>query len=677
MADRESSSRQSVPDKGKGKRIMPELPSPPPPHPDEVLFTSHFEKVLDPTTGRFKAICNHCGYLSDFAAEKVYGKYSTHLNKRHPQKISHENSPTHSSQGSSSTGTCPSEFIFSHSRARTAMAKYICAMSLPLNHADSVIFETTMKCFNPLAKRIPRSELVQEIKKLVAETLVLLVKDFVKLPNKVSICSDVWSDPWGRTHYVAITCRWIDEKWSLQKRLVAFKCFFDEHSASEISHQVHTSLQKYGLVRKVFSISFDRDSANASSLDSLVNVTRPLVAAKFFHVRCMSYVLTVCAEVALNALTEEVAPIRKAASILFRDYSLTKKWGAFCRKNGLHPRIFKVDLSGRWDLTCKMLNGTYEYRDALCSFFSKECADFRIVSSQWDACYDLCKLLKTFKDAIEELSGVYYPTSVLFVDHCVKIAVVFNSLIGSDGLGDCSAGIIAKWLEHFLEIPNVFLLAKVFDPRVRLDGLETMLEIYYDALFPTKDDDTPLPSSVVANVRTSLYEIFEEYRTKHSENSSMDIISTSSVNGELIPLSVLLQNLYDKISRKRPWSYGSNPYGELEYYLTATFEYEVDAEFDVLRWWSRMTMQFPIMSLIAKDILAVPASTASVEQAFSTGGGYVLNERQSMMSLRSLENQLLLGDWKLAEDRCQENDYDDDNESDSISDSDDDDDEFD
>ncbi|KAG6405703.1 hypothetical protein SASPL_133295 [Salvia splendens] len=106
---------------------------------------------------------------------------------------------------------------------------------------------------------------------------------------------------------------------------------------------------------------------------------------------------------------------------------------------------------------------------------------------------------------------------------------------------------------------------------------------------------------------------------KHGASLGMDF-SSGSHSDEMIPLLQRLQNLYYEVSEKRPRCYGANPYGELETYLAARFEYIVEPEFDILKWWSRMTMQFPVMSLIAKGILAAPALTVSVAQAFGTYG---------------------------------------------------------
>ncbi|KAL6543000.1 hypothetical protein OROHE_010520 [Orobanche hederae] len=69
-----------------------------------------------------------------------------------------------------------------------------------------------------------------------------------------------------------------------------------------------------------------------------------------------------------------------------------------------------------------------------------------------------------------------------------------------------------------------------------------------------------------------------------------------------------------------------------------------DGNNNLLKWWAKRSTIFPVVATIAKEILAVPASTVSVEQAFSVGG-YILDERRSRLTPQNLEAQALLNDW--------------------------------
>ncbi|KZV50021.1 hypothetical protein F511_12895, partial [Dorcoceras hygrometricum] len=100
--------------------------------------------------------------------------------------------------------------------------------------------------------RIPRNTLKRTIHKLVATQKKELIKEFASLDNKVSLCSDIWSDHWQSCSYMGITCHWIDNAWNIQKRLLAYRCFNDPHTAQNISHLMFIILEEYGLTSKFF-----------------------------------------------------------------------------------------------------------------------------------------------------------------------------------------------------------------------------------------------------------------------------------------------------------------------------------------------------------------------------------------------------------------------------------------
>ncbi|WOH07928.1 hypothetical protein DCAR_0727363 [Daucus carota subsp. sativus] len=67
-------------------------------------------------------------------------------------------------------------------------------------------------------------------------------------------------------------------------------------------------------------------------------------------------------------------------------------------------------------------------------------------------------------------------------------------------------------------------------------------------------------------------------------------------------------------------------------------------EFDILSWWKVNSSRFPILSMVAKDVLAIQASSVASESAFSTGGRTLDKFRSS---LTSTTNEILIccQDW--------------------------------
>ncbi|CAK8535997.1 unnamed protein product [Lathyrus sativus] len=91
-----------------------------------------------------------------------------------------------------------------------------------------------------------------------------------------------------------------------------------------------------------------------------------------------------------------------------------------------------------------------------------------------------------------------------------------------------------------------------------------------------------------------------------------------------------------------------------------------DPNFDILVWWKRNSAEYPIISTMAKDILATPVSTVASESDFSTGGRVIETYRSSLTaemaealictqnwlrpSLTYFKDMNLMEDFELSED---------------------------
>lgn len=78
---------------------------------------------------------------------------------------------------------------------------------------------------------------------------------------------------------------------------------------------------------------------------------------------------------------------------------------------------------------------------------------------------------------------------------------------------------------------------------------------------------------------------------------------------------------------------------ELEQYLHSV--HPIEEHFDPLYFWVEEEKNYPLLSLIALDILVIPASSAPVERAFSTAGESTSGKRNRLAS-KNLEREILL-----------------------------------
>jgi len=78
----------------------------------------------------------------------------------------------------------------------------------------------------------------------------------------------------------------------------------------------------------------------------------------------------------------------------------------------------------------------------------------------------------------------------------------------------------------------------------------------------------------------------------------------------------------------------------LEEYKQKYFAFDVKDD-HVLTFWKNQMFNFPHLSMLAKQIFAIPASSASSERSFSTAGR-VVEERRSCLSGSSVDAILFL-----------------------------------
>lgn len=69
-----------------------------------------------------------------------------------------------------------------------------------------------------------------------------------------------------------------------------------------------------------------------------------------------------------------------------------------------------------------------------------------------------------------------------------------------------------------------------------------------------------------------------------------------------------------------------------------------DEDFDILGWWKFNAIRFPILSQLARDVLAMQISAVASESAFSTGGR-ILNDFRSYLSPKMVKALLCTQGW--------------------------------
>lgn len=257
-----------------------------------------------------------------------------------------------------------------------------------------------------------------------------------------------------------------------------------------------------------------------------------------------------------------------------------------------------------------------------------------------------------------------------------------------------------KFLKYWSDIPMLYSFAFVLDPRAKLRGFHNVLHLLSQLTGKNL-------SEYSTNVRASLTDLFNKYdnkfgdvRTQRPQTSTPgegkskyawdlvfgagpDCTGASSMGLGARPAGFGASSmglgaglagfgassmglgagaagssnpaLLRRTSATSLLHAASNPPSvgsELSSYLDSDTVQKFDDDFNLLDWWHDHKLTYPVLSILAKDIISVPVSTVSSEAAFSLAGR-VIEERRRRLGSGTVEMLSLLKDWEAADARLQ------------------------
>ncbi|KAK0571949.1 hypothetical protein LWI29_038573 [Acer saccharum] len=131
-----------------------------------------------------------------------------------------------------------------------------------------------------------------------------------------------------------------------------------------------------------------------------------------------------------------------------------------------------------------------------------------LTPNDWHVAKIFIQLLKVFYDSTVTLSGVYYPTSSLIIHHIVEMSELLNNYKEDEILGPAIVAMETKFEKYWYEIPFLYALGVIIDPRVKLSGLETLLDYLRENLSVDY-------SAQVTDIRTKLFDVFSTYERRY------------------------------------------------------------------------------------------------------------------------------------------------------------------
>jgi hypothetical protein len=329
-----------------------------------------------------------------------------------------------------------------------------------------------------------------------------------------------------------------------------------------------------------------------------------------------------------------------------------------CLSQGVCPRKFGVDMNVRWNSTYLMLKHVIPYKSTFSIFIQSNhplSSDGSplLTDDHWYIADKVLSFLELFYDSIVAMSGIYYPTSPLMLHHILKIGRHLNAFESDHLLREAIIPMKTKYLKYWRKIPILYAFAFILDPRAKMRGFHKLL-LRLASL--TGTDYSRFPQSI----RAKLTKTFQLYECKYGDTLLRGQYVLAS--GSESKAKEAWDDIYgddDIVGGQHVLGSSSTPIASiaasisvLPSYLDSDSVTQFGAGFNILNWWQRHKLTYPILALLAKDVLTVPASTISSESTFSLAGR-VLEEHRRRLTTDMVEALSCIKDWELADKHMQ------------------------
>ena len=257
---------------------------------------------------------------------------------------------------------------------------------------------------------------------------------------------------------------------------------------------------------------------------------------------------------------------------------------------------------------------------------------------EWQMAKDICDRLAIFSRTTKAFSGRHYPTANLYFQKVCEIRLALRKWLacGNSVIEAMAGNMILKFDKYWDVINYMLAVASILDPRKKLECVSFYFHLIYGDGYEYECD----------RIKRLLVDLVDDYKGKMhftNEASSLNTMQSDSILGKRSFDEIEdCENLWEKhvlqAPLKRSCKFKVDVYLEEERFIMD------EQNFSILAWWSANSGKYPILSRIARDLLAVPISTVPSESAFSMGGK-VVSPQRSRLHPATVEALMCLQSW--------------------------------
>ncbi|XP_010256082.1 PREDICTED: zinc finger BED domain-containing protein RICESLEEPER 2-like isoform X2 [Nelumbo nucifera] len=583
-----------------------------------------FDLITKPS-GVQEAICKHCRHA--FVGGSASG--TTHLKNHLPRcKSRRFKDPLQQLLAVTKTASekCVLEpFKFDAQRSRLDLVRFIISYGCPFDVVENPFFGIFTTNLNPSFKIISRNTIRNDCLKLYKQEKEKLYKYLDTLSCRFSITIDMWTST-QRLSYCAVTVHYINNAWQLNHKIIAFTAMRSPYDGKTLCRVIMDVALDWNIDKKLFSITTDTISNNdvmVKELKKHLNDRSLLpLCGDLFHIHCSSHIFNFIVQDVLGEVSELLYKIRESVKYVKSSQLREQKFENAKNQVKIFPKkeMF-IDTAYRWNSTYEMLDCALEMKEAFCRLKDID-HDYHIYPSEeeWKIGSIIRDCLKIFYNTTNKFSGRRYPTANIFFTNVCTINLKLQEWgrSGHPFLRSMAFKIKEKFDKYWEDNNLVLAIAIVLDPRFKMQ----IVEYYYNKIYGFEAD------KYISRVRTAIFDLYMEYggelRDLLPSQSQASLAESGSSNLSLRFGFEVEASDNEELADFDKWCIDSGiasnialTKSELDVYLEENL-FPRSKDFDILGYWKLYHLKRPKLSAMARDILAIPATTIASEEAFNT-----------------------------------------------------------
>lgn len=526
---------------------------------------------------------------------------------------------------------------FDNDRSQLDLARMIILHGYPLSMVDHVGFKVFVKNIQPLFEFTPTDSIEHSCMEIYGKEKQKVKETLSRLHGRINVAVERWSSA-ENAEYLCLTARYIDGDWKLQKRILNFMTLDSSHTEDMLSEVIVNSLVDWDVHSKLFAVTFDDFSAADDIIskirEHICQNTSLLGTSHLFDVRSIAHVLTVMVQDVTAKLHGVIQKIRGSIRYIKSSQKILGEFNEFARSAGINSsKSLLLDHPAQWNSTCLMLEAALDYRDAF-SLFQGHDPSYAstLTETEWDSVHIIAGFLKILVEINNVLSSNKNPTAnIYFPEIChFHIQLIEWCKISDDFALAVALKMKDKFDKFWSKCSLALAVAVILDPRFKMK----LVEYYYSQIYGSTAIDR------MKEISDGIKELYEAY----------SICSTMIDQGSALPGSSLPGTGNDSRDRLKGFdkflietSQSQSSSSDLDKYLEEPV-FPRNCYFNILNWWKVHTPRYPILSMMARDVLGTPMSNSSPESAFSTGGR-ILDRSHSLLNPDVRQALICVRDW--------------------------------